>query len=187
MSPTPVDEDQRLMLSFQAGDRRAFEKLFARYSRPLVAFLGRMVPDRGRAEELAQEVFVRVYRARERYEPRARFSTWLFGIAHRLALNELALAYRAREQPLDSSPEQPHTGDEAGLEDQLDARRRIEHLREALVKLPERQRAALVLRSERGLGYQEIGEVLGASVSSVKSLLHRARERLLAELGDHGT
>ena len=186
MSPTRVDEDQRLMLAFQAGDRRAFETLFARYSRPLVAFLGRMVPDRGRAEELAQEVFVRVYRARERYEPRARFSTWLFGIAHRLALNELALAYRTRERPLEAARDLPGE-DPASLDDQLDARRKIELLREALVKLPERQRAALVLRSEQGLGYEEIGEALGASVASVKSLLHRARERLLAEMGDHRT
>ncbi len=172
------------MLRVREGDRAAFETLFRRYTPRLLGFLSRMVPERARAEELAQEVFVRVYQARGRYEPSARFSTWLFGIAHRLALNELALAYRARERPLDTAPELPHGEDEASLDDQLDARRRIELLREALVKLPERQRAALLLRSEQGLGYEEIGEVLGASVSSVKSLLHRARERLLAELGD---
>ena len=91
MSRGQPDEDARLMLAFQAGDRGAFEDLFARYTHPLIGFLSRMVPDRGRAEELAQEVFVRVYGAKERYEPRAKFSTWIFGIAHNLALNELGL------------------------------------------------------------------------------------------------
>ena len=184
MGPTQVDEDARLMLEFRAGDRRAFEALFARYSQPLVSLLARMVPDRGRAEELAQEVFVRVYKARERYEPKAKFSTWLFGIAHNLALNELDRAYRRRERPLEPAHESSYEDPAPGIEAQLDAKRVAERLEHGLLELPARQRAAITLRSERGLGYQEIAAAMGTSVSSVKSLLHRARERLLLELGE---
>ena len=141
-----------------------------------------MVRDRERAEELTQDVFVRVYTAVERYEPRAKFSTWVFGIAHNLALNDLDRAYRKRERPFiqGSMPEPrdplPHA------DDRIVARQLGEALEVALSKLPDRQRSALLLRSEQGLGYKEIGEVLGASVSGVKSLLHRARESLLSEL-----
>ena len=178
-----MDEEARLMLEFQAGDRGAFEQLFCRYSAPLVAFLGRMVPDRGRAEELAQEVFVRVYKARDRYQPRARFSTWLFGIAHNLALNELALAYRKRERPLLDDHASGIADSSAAPDDQLDAKRAAERLELALADLPERQRAVISLRAQQGMAYAEIAEVMGTSVASVKSLLHRARERLLEQMG----
>lgn len=169
------------MLRFQAGEREAFEQLFRRYTPPLVGFLARMVPDRGRAEELAQEAFVRVYNARERYEPTARFSTWLFGIAHNLALNELDRAYRSREWPLDAVHE-VYTDGATDAEAELDARRTAEHLERALAALPDRQRAALALRAEHGLAYEEIAEALDTTLGSVKSLIHRARERLIAEL-----
>ncbi len=184
MSPETVDEDARLMLQFQAGDPSAFETLFARYSARLVGFLGRMVPDRGRAEELAQEVFVRVYEARERYQARARFSTWVFGIAHNLALNELDRAYRRRERPLESEHVGATPDGAAGVDEQLDAKRAADRLARAMARLPDRQRAAMSLRSEHGLAYDEIAAALDTSVASVKSLLHRARERLLVELAE---
>ena len=174
-----IDDDAQLMLAFKAGDRRAFETLFERYTPRLLNLLARMVRDRERAEELTQDVFVRVYNAAPRYEVRARFSTWIFGIAHNLALNDLGRAYRQRERPL-------FPGDQGQLRDpnpdpdeRIAARQLGEALGAALAKLPERQRSALLLRSEQGLGYQEIGQAMGASV---KSLLHRARESLLDEL-----
>ncbi len=177
-----IDDDAQQMLAFKAGDRRAFEDLFERYTPRLLNFLARMVRDRERAEELTQDVFVRVYTAVERYEPRAKFSTWVFGIAHNLALNDLDRAYRKRERPFvpGSVPEPRDTLPDA--EDRIAARQLGEALEAALSKLPDRQRSALLLRSEQGLDYQEIGEVMGASVSGVKSLLHRARENLLSEL-----
>ncbi|MEE9281543.1 MAG: RNA polymerase sigma factor [Myxococcota bacterium] len=177
-----IDDDAELMLAFKAGDRGAFETLFERYTPRLLNFLTRMVRDRDRAEELTQDVFVRVYTAAPRYEMRAKFSTWVFGIAHNLALNDLDRAYRKRERspepgelsdPRDPDPD-PH--------ERVAARQLAEALESALSKLPERQRSAILLRSEQGLGYQEISEVLGTSVSGVKSLLHRARESLLSEL-----
>ncbi len=177
-----IDDDARLMVRFRDGDRSAFEALFRRYTPPLVNFLARMLPDRARAEELAQDVFVRIYQARERYEARSRFSTWLFGIAHNLALNELDRAYRKRERPL----EELHL---RGLKDpapdaleQLDGRRTTAAIERALAGLPARQRSALLLRSQESLSHDEIAEVLGSSSSGVKSLLHRARETLLALL-----
>ncbi len=184
MGPESPDDDARLMLEFQAGDAAGFERLFQRYSGPLVAFLGRMVPDRGRAEELAQETFVRVYNARDRYQARARFSSWIFGIAHNLALNELDRAYRGRERPLAPAHEDTHADPGPDLDQLLDAKRTAGRIEVALARLPDRQKAALSLRSEHGLGYEEIASTLGTSVSSVKSLIHRARERLLAELDE---
>jgi RNA polymerase sigma-70 factor (ECF subfamily) len=177
-----MDDDAVLMAQFRDGDRAAFDALFGRYSSPLVNFLARMVPDRGRAEELAQEVFVRIYQARERYEPRARFSTYLFGIAHNLALNELDRAYRKRERPLEDSHLVALADPEPDALDRLQAARTADALERALERLPERQRSALLMRTQEDLGYDEIAEALGASRSGIKSLLHRARENLLTLL-----
>lgn len=177
-----IDDDAQLMLAFKAGDRRAFETLFKRYTPRLLNFLTRMVRDRERAEELTQDVFVRVYNAAPRYEVRAKFSTWIFGIAHNLALNDLDRAYRKRERPLLPGDHGELRDPNPDPDERIAARQLGEALEAALAKLPTRQRSALLLRSEQGLGYQQIGQAMGASVSSVKSLLHRARESLLSEL-----
>jgi RNA polymerase sigma-70 factor (ECF subfamily) len=181
------DDDARLMLAFQGGDRRAFETLFARYTPRVLAFLTRMVRDRARAEDLTQDVFVRIYNAADRYEARARFSTYLFGIAHNLALNELARAHRKYEQAHSDPSELSAADPSPGPEEKLDAERTRVRLERALALLPERQRAAILLRSEQGLDYDEIAGSLETSVSSVKSLLHRARETLLAALAEDET
>jgi RNA polymerase sigma-70 factor (ECF subfamily) len=182
-----VDDDARLMLAFRDGDRRAFESLFSRYTPRVLTFLTRMVRDRARAEELTQDVFVRVYNAAERYEASARFSTWIFGIAHNLALNDLARAHRRYERADGMLEELGAADPAASAEDKLDAVRMQTRLERALAALPERQRAALLLRSEQGLSYEEIAEALSATVSSVKSLIHRAREALLADLGEEAS
>lgn len=182
-----VDDDARLMLAFRDGDRRAFESLFARYTPRVLTFLTRMVRDRARAEELTQDVFVRVYNAAERYEASARFSTWIFGIAHNLALNDLARAHRRYEQSDGALEELGAPDPAASADEKLDAVRMQTRLERALAALPERQRAALLLRSEQGLSYEEIANALSATVSSVKSLIHRAREALLVELGEEAS
>ena len=177
--PSPeADADAKLMLAFRAGDRSAFETLFRRHTPPLVNFLARMVKDRGRAEELAQDVFIRIYNARERYEAKARFSTWMFGIAHNLALNELGRAYRKRERRFEEGAEARSPDPAPGPQLLLEARRAAARLEAALAALPDRQRAALLLRTQQGLAYDEIAEALGVSLASVKSLIHRAREGL---------
>jgi RNA polymerase sigma-70 factor (ECF subfamily) len=177
-----VDEDARLMLRFRGGDRGAFETLFRRYTPRLVSFLARMVPERARAEELAQETFVRIYQARDRYEPKARFSTWLFGIASNLALNDLARAHRRREHPWEESAATQVPTSEPPADESLVARSTAGRLEEALAQLPDRQQAALLLRVEEELSYEDIADALGVSKASVKSLIHRARERLLSAL-----
>ena len=172
------------MLAFKAGDRRAFEALFARYTPRVLTFLTRMVRDRARAEELTQDVFVRIYNAADRYEARARFSTYVFGIAHNLALNELARAHRKHEQARSDLTELGAIDPEPSPVEKLVAESTRERLERALAALPERQRAAVLLRSEQGLDYEEIAGSLETTVASVKSLLHRARESLLAALGE---
>ena len=176
------DEDARLMLAFQAGDRRAFETLFARYTPRVLTFLTRMVRDRARAEELTQDVFIRIYNAADRYEAKARFSTWIFGIAHNLALNDLARAHRKNEQARSDLTELHAIDPAPSPIEKLEAERTRERLEQALAELPERQRAAVLLRSEQGMDYEEIAGSLETTVASVKSLLHRARESLLAAL-----
>jgi RNA polymerase sigma-70 factor (ECF subfamily) len=179
-----VDEDARLMLAFKNGDRKAFDALFERYTPRLLGFLFRMVRDQGKAEELTQDVFIRLYNAAERYEPRARFSTYVFGIARNLALNELARAHRRHEQPLEPVHEERKGDPAPDANARLEALRTHDALERAIDELPERQRAALLLRTQEGLGYEDIAQSLETSVSSVKSLLHRARENLLSKLGD---
>lgn len=179
-----VDDDARLMLAFRDGDRRAFEAIFTRYTPRILTFLTRLVRDRARAEELTQDVFVRIYNAASRYEATARFSTWIFGIAHNLALNDLARAHRRYERPATELDEIGAADPAPGADLQLEGERTRLALEQAIAKLPERQRAALLLRSEQGLSYEEISQALSTTVASVKSLIHRAREALLAELSD---
>ncbi len=174
------------MLRFREGDRSAFDLLFARYTPRLVNFLARMLRDGARAEELAQETFVRIHQARDRYEARSRFSTWLFGIAHRLALNDLERAAHKRERPLAVGDLDLALDPGPGPDEVLNAQRTMRALERALGDLPARQRAALLLRTQEEQGYDEIAVVLGVSVSSVKSLLHRAREALLAAVPEAG-
>lgn len=176
------DEDVRLMLALRAGDGAAFDALFARWSAPLLRYLERLVRDPAGAEELAQEVFLRVYRARERYQPDARFSTWLFTIATRLAWNELRRPrhrhpHDALEGDEDMGP-LPLAADEPAADAVADARRTGALVERALDRLPERQRAALWLAAVEGFSYAEVAALLETTERSVKALVHRARTGL---------
>ena len=182
------DDDVRLMLALRAGDESAFDGLFARWSGPLLRYLERMVRDTASAEELVQETFLRLYRARERYEPEARFSTWLYTIATRLALNELR---RPRHQsPHRSTDQEDDEGNVLVLvaetprtDDVVHARRVGDEVEQALARLPERQRIALWLSAVEGLSYAEVAASLETSEKSVKALVHRARCALAESIG----
>ncbi len=185
-----VDEDVRLMLAFRGGDDRAFDALFERWAGRVLRFVERMVGETSVAEELVQETFVRVWKARERYTPEARFSTWLFTIAGNVARNELRRPFR--RAPHDSVDE---AGAGAALElasedpptDELvDARRTGLGLEAALAALPERQREALWLRAVEGLSYAEVAKALATSEKAVKALIHRARVALARDGGRGG-
>jgi RNA polymerase sigma-70 factor (ECF subfamily) len=184
--------DVQLMLDVKAGDEQSFALLLHRYRTPLVNFLYRMVRNREQAEDLAQEVFIRVYRARADYVPSAKFTTWLFRIATNLALNSVR---DTRHQRMEVSLDAPVTVSEEGDERPLDVAEKHpnieEHLvqeaqrdmiRHAIDKLPEKQRAAVLLHKYQDLDYGEISKILSCSESALKSLLFRAYETLRVEL-----
>src|SRR3974377_459548 len=187
-----VRTDVQLMLDVKAGDEASFELLLQRYRTPLVNFLDRGVGNREEAEDLAQEVFLRVYRAREDYVPSAKFTTWLFRIATNLALNSVRdTRYRKLGVSIDGRISEAEGGDEGTLdipekhpniEQHLveDARRKM--IRHAIDKLPEKQRAAVLLHKYQELDYAEIAKILACSESALKSLLFRAYETLRVEL-----
>lgn len=178
-----VDPDVRLMLAFRAGDPSAFEGLFQRWASRLLRYLGRMVCDHAIAEELVQEVFLRVHRARDRYRPEARFSTWIYRIATNLALNELRRPHhRDPHYSLDEDDGFPQAAEGSPVDEVVHARRRSEAAVRELEGLPERQRAALWLVAVEGLAYAEVAVALEVSEKAVKALVHRARSTVAAKL-----
>ncbi|HEV2488428.1 MAG TPA: sigma-70 family RNA polymerase sigma factor [Candidatus Acidoferrales bacterium] len=179
--------DVQLMLDVKAGDELSFELLLQKYRTPLVNFLCRMVRDQATAEDLAQEVFLRVYRARKEYSPSAKFTTWLFRIATNLALNAIRDGKRQQMQISIDSREEDEAplevaAQEARADDRLIERERNEMIRRAIHSLPEKQRAAVVLHKYQEMDYSEIGKILGCSESALKSLLFRAYEALRVDL-----
>lgn len=182
-SPAAIDRDAELMLRVRDGDTGAFALLLDRHRNGVVSFMFRMVQDQGVAEELAQEVFLRVYRARATYEASAKFTTWMFRIATHLALNWLRDHRNERNrESLDQEivegagrqvPDQlPNT------EQRLVAESRLYEVRRAVEMLPGKQRAAVLMHKYQDLEYAQIARTLDCSESAVKSLLFRAYERL---------
>lgn len=180
--------DVQLMLEVKAGDDSSFELLLRKYRTPLVNFLYRMVRDSATAEDLAQEVFLRVYRARQKYAPSAKFTTWLFRIATNLALNSIRDArYRQMEVSIDVPAEEDQTpleipAKEIPADQSLVERDRAALIRRAVESLPEKQRAAVLLHKYEEMDYAEIASVLDCSESALKSLLFHAYEALRIEL-----
>ena len=178
-----ADPGVQWMLAWQGGEERAFERLVEAYSERLFALFTRFLGPVAEREDLVQETFLRVLRARDSYQPTARFSTWLYRIAFNLAVNR---SQRSRpEASLDEGPagevwtrdaETPEPS--AGLERE-DVVRAV---REAIGSLPDTQRMALVLARYEELSFVEIAEVMGSSEKAIKSLVHRARENLRARL-----
>src|ERR1700730_9609599 len=184
---TPEDaEDIRLMELIGAGDESAFEQLVERHQRLVIGTVGRMLGSGSDAEDIAQQVFVRVWKNAKRYEPRAKFTTWLLKITRNLVFNELRRRSRHPQVPLQSAADR----EERALKDEqavaLDASWLEHELQQAvdaaIANLPETQRMAVILRRYEELSYEEIDESLDQSVSAVKSLLFRARTELRESL-----
>jgi len=183
-----LDPDVRLMLEVREGNAAAFEELVLRYQGRLLTVLEHLVGDRDQADDLAQEVFLRVYRARKTYVPGAKFATWLFTIANHAASNALRNQSRRREvtlQPRDSGPMGARPLDimaQASSSQmparQLDKAEMREIVRLALDALNERQRMAVLLSKFEGMSYADIGAVMELSPQAIKSLLSRARGNL---------
>lgn len=178
------DEDAMLMQRVATGDRQAFARLFDRHQRRVVRFCYRFTGDQPRAEELAQDVFVRLYRSAPRYQPRARFLTFLFHIATNLCLN--AQRTPRREVSGEAQDDGPSllegAADDATPEAALEAKDTEAAVQRALGAMSERERAAFSMARFEGLAYRDIAEALEASEAAVKSLIHRASLQVLRHL-----
>ena len=179
-------EDIRLMRLASAGQTDAFEQLVERHQRLVVGTVARMLGNNSDAEDIAQQVFVRVWRNAARYEPRARFTTWLLTITRNLVFNELRRRSRHAQVPLQTEAdeeERPLKDERALAPDASLLEQELQQAIDAAIEsLPETQRMALVLRRYEQLSYEEIAEILDQSVSAVKSLLFRARTELRESL-----
>jgi RNA polymerase sigma-70 factor (ECF subfamily) len=184
--------DAAIMLRAAAGDESAFTFLVEKHNRPLIHFLYRMVHNQAVAEELAQEVFLRVYRARDSYRAEARFTTWLYRIATNLAVNHARDTRHERSAQtvyLDAPDEETGTtpdvaDDEPSVEQRLMKDERMTAIRNHVMALPERQRMAVLMHKYQGMDYRQIGDVLKLSESATKSLLFRAYQTLRERLKD---
>ena len=182
-----LDYDAELMLRVKEGDGASFGVLLDKYRSSVVHFLFRMIQNHAVAEELAQEVFLRVYRSRSTYEPTAKFTTWLFRIATHLALNAIrdARNEKSQERLDDDSSEMPVrqvSDHRPSVEQRMVYQARLDEVRQAVHMLPDKQRAAVLMHKYEEMEYAQIAKVLSCSESAVKSLLFRAYETLRARL-----
>lgn len=182
-----LDLDTELMLRVKEGDGPSFGVLLDKHRSSVVHFLFRMVQNYAVAEELAQEVFLRVYRSRGTYEPTAKFTTWLFRIATHLALNSLrdGKNERSQERLDDDSNDMPARqvrDKRPSVEQSMVYEDRLDEIRRAIHELPDKQRAAVLMHKYEEMEYSQIAKVLSCSESAVKSLLFRAYETLRAKL-----
>ncbi len=183
-----LDPDVRLMLRVRDNDAEAFQQLVDKHQNRLVLILEHLISDRSQAEDLAQEVFLRVYRARQNYVPTAKFSTWLYTITHNVASNSIRKSSRRKEVNLVSSPSgsmpvrplDTMAKDKSALMPtrQLDRSEMATILHDAIQSLVPRQRMAMMLSRFEEMSYVEIAETMGLTTQAVKSLLSRARKNL---------
>ena len=184
MSSEFGDPDIELMLRFQKGDGAAFETLVRKHTRGVLNLVYRYIGDASRAEDVAQDIFVKVYRARMKYEPKAKFSTWLYRIAVNHCLNEI----RSRKsQPAVAAPVNDLLEEPAGEHpDSRLSRQELQRaVKAAIDALPENQRMAVILARYEEMSYDEIAETLGLSLEAVKSVLFRAKENLKQALSKY--
>jgi RNA polymerase sigma-70 factor, ECF subfamily len=172
--------DADIMLRVKAGDQPAFDYLVQKYRRPLISFMYRMARNTAAAEDLAQEVFLRVYRSRATYEASAKFTTWLYRIATNLAVNHARDTRHERPEETGTTFELPDSSITA--EQAIIRRERMLAIRGKVEALPERQRLAVVMHKYQQMDYKQIAEVLKLSESATKSLLFRAYETLREQL-----
>jgi RNA polymerase sigma-70 factor (ECF subfamily) len=182
--------DADVMLRVKAGDQSAFDFLVQKYRRPLVSFMYRMARNTAAAEDLAQEVFLRVYRSRQSYEASAKFTTWLYRIATNLAVNHARDTRKERPEvmvSLDEPDEETGTtmdvaDSKMSAEESLVRRERMLAIRSKVEALPERQKLAVIMHKYQQMDYKQIADVLKLSESATKSLLFRAYQTLREQL-----
>ena len=182
--------DAEVMLRVKAGDDAAFDFLVQKYRRPIVSFMYRMAHNPAAAEDLAQEVFLRVYRSRSSYEASAKFTTWLYRIATNLGMNYSRDTRHERpenimnlDEPDEETGQSPDLADRTpSIEEEIMQRERLNAIRQKVEALPERQKMAVLMHKYQQMDYRQIAEVLKLSESATKSLLFRAYETLRTQL-----
>lgn len=188
----PTTTDESLMADFASGSQAAFELIFERYSSHIINFAYRFLGSRDEAEDIAQEVFLRIYKAKERYDPKRPFRPWIFSIASHLISDQKRFGKRHPKESLDvtlqDSDGNPYRNEiedrSSAKSEELLEKQQIAHLvQKALKELPENQRQAVLLARFEDMSYEEISQTMKVSVSAVKSLLFRARESLKQSLG----
>jgi RNA polymerase sigma-70 factor (ECF subfamily) len=185
-----LDPDTALMLRVKQGDGGAFAELVDKYKQPVMNLVYRMLRDATEAEDLAQTVFIQVYKSAHRYRVASKFSTWLFTIARNFCLNEIRRRSRHPAESLDAPhPEQQdqplyqfEDGRTFSPPDSLLHGELEEKIQDALAELPETQRTAILLCRQDELSYEDISKIMGCSLSATKSLIHRGRETLKQKL-----
>ncbi len=184
-----IDPDAQLMVAFQQGDDAAFEQLLDKYHRPIVNFIYKFVNSIAEAEELAQEVFLRIHRARNQYEPRAKFAAWIYRIATNVSLKESGRKRRMRFWNKNHNSGKDQAAVVEDLRDpKPDAERRLmtmelgQVVRHAIRSLPRNERLAVVLRRYEELSYREIAEVMDCTEAAIKTYIHRGKLHLRARI-----
>ena len=183
-----LNQGRDLMIRVSRGDERAFEELVGRYQRTVIGTIYRYLGDANLAEDLAQEVFLKIYQARKRYKPIARFETWLHRIVYNVVVNESQSLKRRKTVSLDAfqgnGPEEL-SGLPSGGGNPLSHLKQKElhqRVRDAVLQLPPNQRMVLILNKYQDMSYQEIAEAQSTSVEAIKSMLFRAREKIRSKL-----
>jgi RNA polymerase sigma-70 factor (ECF subfamily) len=180
-----ADPDIQLMLDFANGDDSAFNQIMGKYKGIVIGITRRYFNDRSRAEDIAQEVFLRIYLSKNKYKPKSKLSTWIFRITANLCLNDIRSRKR-EEGNLDLINDNTSSTDrELDIIDKLEKEELNETVRSALLSLPERQRLAVILSKYDGLSYQEISKILNCSISAVDSILQRAKQTLKKQLNKY--
>lgn len=188
-----MDQDAKLMLKFAKGEISAFEQLLKKYKESVINIAYRFIQDRAEAEDIAQDVFLRVYYSAKRYKPVSKFSTWIYKITKNVCLNRLRAQKRFRTVFLDTPvssdegeiiQETPNSKPNHPLEN-LEKMELKHVVKEAIDSLPPNQRMAIILQKYEGLSYKEISEIIGCSISAVDSLLQRAKQSLKKKLASY--
>ena len=181
--------DKELMMSFVQGDTAAFDLLFERYRNPLFNFIFRMLGDRESAEDLLQDVFIKVFEGRDFYEPRAEFSTWIYTVTRNHTLNLIrSKKYEESRKTVsyEENPERYSSGKNPdrtnGNNSKDEKRQQAETLEKAISELPEEYREIFLLRAVEGLSHDEIGSVLDMNTATVRTKYHRARQMLKSKV-----
>ncbi|HLE24635.1 MAG TPA: sigma-70 family RNA polymerase sigma factor [Thermodesulfobacteriota bacterium] len=180
-----MESDIELMLRAKTGDDSAFTELMRRHYKGVVNYVYRFTNDRANSEDLAQEVFLRVYRSVKRYKPQAKFSTWLYKIATNLCITEVKSRNKEQSVSLDEMQEKAGELGDSKSEGPSDLTLRREigtAIFEALKSLPERERVAIILCKYEDLPYEEVAEVIGCTIGAVKAYVHRGRMKLIEKL-----